>query len=118
MTEVSDADKEKLESIIPETSLVTSEKCGFTHFLKWYAIGGFNLRGLSEVTEWYKLGPGGMTKLAKHVFSDFEGDIIFDRTVKAVDLEDEKLVKIRYHDRTSERFREITAKGLVSTVPL
>lgn len=119
MTDVAEEDKDALEHVIGGTTLVAADKCGFVHFLKWYALGGHSLQRMSEMTEWYRVGQGGMTRLARSILADFKGDLLFKTVVTEVKhgLSGGK-VSIRCLEGPGWLPREISAQGLICTMPL
>ena len=85
---------------------------GFTEALRWYALAGHSMARVFEMAGTYKTGKGGMTSLARSILADFRGDILFNAVVKEIKQRGYE-VAIR-----TDKSHRITAKGVISTIPL
>jgi hypothetical protein len=85
---------------------------GFTEVLRWYALSGHSMAAMYEQTSVYKLGKGGMTSFARALLSDVHADRLMSTQVVGISQANGQ-VYIR-----TKSGHEITARAVVSTIPL
>ncbi|KOC08238.1 putative flavin containing amine oxidase [Aspergillus flavus AF70] len=105
-------EKDLFESNTSTFGSAPGKDIAFTEALRWYALGGHNMKGVFELAGVYKIGNGGMTSFARAVLGDYTGHMLLGATVKEV-AQTKLGVRI-----TTRLGQEINAKYVVSTIPL
>jgi len=110
--DVAKQDRDHFETMMGLCGLGKPEDIGFTEVLRWYALAGHNMAAMYEQTSVYKLGKGGQTSFANALLNDIRADRLFSTPVAEISQAHGK-VNIRTTDG-----RQITARTVVSTIPL
>ncbi|KAH4801637.1 hypothetical protein HBH61_193360 [Parastagonospora nodorum] len=91
----------------------TAPEIAWTDALRWYALGGYNFSTMYDAVACYKLGKGGMTNFARHIFAEYRGDVLFNQVVTSIEQHPVTGVKITCNDGAS-----FEAGWAVCTIPL
>ena len=101
------------EALVSSIGSAPGSEIGFVEFLRWYALGGHSMGQMFELAGLYKIGNGGMTKLARQILGDFRGDIMMKAVVSEISQIDGEGAQIVLQDGT-----KVSAKTIVCTIPL
>jgi hypothetical protein len=91
----------------------TAPEIAWTDALRWYALGGYSISTMYDAVACYKLGKGGMTNFARHIFAEYRGDVLFNKVVTSIEQHPVTGVKITCNDGAS-----FEAGWAVCTIPL
>lgn len=111
----SDIDLEIFEGITNGSGLTQANDRGFTEFLFWWALGGHSMAGITEANGMWKIGNGEVTEWARRTMHDYSGDIVFDTEVTKIRQTHGSESVQMYNTKDGRR---LSAKGVVSTIPL
>lgn len=109
---ISQRHRELFQSNISTFGSALGKDMGFVEALRWYALGGHSMARVFEMAGIYKIGHGGMTAFSRAILGDYNGDRLFNTTVRQINHIGSNKVVIN----TSNG--EVKAKAVVSTIPL
>ncbi|KAL4960122.1 amine oxidase [Aspergillus stella-maris] len=112
LTDISENEKALFDPNIATFGSAPCKEIGFTDALRWYALGGHSISGVFELAGIYKLGKGGMTAFAQAILGEFRGDRLFSTAVLEINQTGNSV------QVTTAQGRRLTAKAIVSTIPL
>ncbi|KAH6659085.1 hypothetical protein BKA67DRAFT_685682 [Truncatella angustata] len=109
---VSSFDKAIFETMTASFGSAPGSDIGFCEALRWFALGGHTMGGVFELVGVFKLGNGGTTSLATLILKDFQGDVLLNSPVGEISQYAAGAIV------TTKAARRITAKIVISTIPL
>lgn len=105
-------EKDLFDAMISSFGSVPGDQCGFTEVLRWYALGGHSMASLYELVGTFKLGKGGMTRLARSILAEYKGHLLFNTTIDRIQQNPGAILL------SAKTGRQIKTSYVISTIPL
>lgn len=111
--DVPQMEKDLFDAMVSSFGSAPGEQCAFSEALRWYALGGHSMATLYELVGTFKLGKGGMTRLARCLLAEHKGHLLLNTVVDKIQQTAKSVIL------TSEKSgRQIEAAYVISTIPL
>ncbi|KAI6855890.1 FAD/NAD(P)-binding domain-containing protein [Hortaea werneckii] len=108
-----DADKNLFAAHTNSFGSGAAWEIAYTDALRWYALGGYSLATMYDAAASFKLGKGGMTNLARHTLSQYNGDRTFGKAIESLRQTEGSRVAVGCADGTT-----YNARWVICTIPL